>query len=60
MGAIMNGIALSKGHLIFGSTFLVFSDYLKPAIRMAALMKLKVLYVFTHDTIAIGEDGPTH
>jgi len=59
MGAILNGLAL-VGFRPFGSTFLVFSDYLKPAIRMAALMKLPVLYVFTHDSIAVGQDGPTH
>ncbi len=56
----MNGIALDKGILPLGSTFLVFADYLKPAIRMSAMMRLKVLYIFTHDSIAIGEDGPTH
>ena len=60
MSAIMNGIALYGGLLSIGSTFLVFSDYMKPAIRMSAMMKLKTLYIFTHDSIAIGEDGPTH
>ena len=59
MGAILNGIALS-GIKTFGSTFLAFSDYLKPAIRMSALMKLPVNYIFTHDSISLGEDGPTH
>ena len=59
MGAILNGIALSNIRC-FGSTFLAFSDYLKPAIRMSALMNLPVLYIFTHDNILIGEDGPTH
>lgn len=59
MGAILNGIALSNIRCI-GSTFLAFSDYLKPAIRMSALMNLPVLYIFTHDNILIGEDGPTH
>lgn len=59
MGAILNGLALS-GLRPFGSTFLSFSDYLKPAIRMSALMNLNVLYLFTHDSIRIGEDGPTH
>ena len=59
MGAILNGIALS-GIKTFGSTFLAFSDYLKPAIRMSALMKLPVTYIFTHDSISLGEDGPTH
>ena len=60
MGSILNGIALHGGALPFGSTFLVFSDYMRPAIRLAALMKLQVVYVFTHDSIALGEDGPTH
>lgn len=59
MGAILNGLALS-GFRVFGGTFLAFADYLKPAIRMAALMKLPVTYVFTHDAINIGQDGPTH
>jgi transketolase len=59
MGAIVNGLALS--HLrAFGSTFLVFSDYMRPPLRLAALMELPVLHVFTHDSIAVGEDGPTH
>lgn len=60
MAAIMNGISLSGGFRIFGGTFLVFSDYLRPSIRLAALMKLPVIYVFTHDSIYVGEDGPTH
>jgi len=60
MGSILNGAALHGGVLPFGSTFLVFSDYMRPAIRLAALMKLQVVYVFTHDSIALGEDGPTH
>lgn len=60
MGAIMNGIALHGGLLPYGGTFLVFSDYMKPAIRLAALMKLPVIYIFTHDSIGLGEDGPTH
>ena len=59
MGAILNGMALS-GLRVFGSTFLVFSDYLKPAMRMSAMMDLPVTYVFTHDSIGIGQDGPTH
>ncbi len=59
MGAIANGLALSSLRP-FVSTFLVFSDYLKPAIRLACLMKLPVLYIFTHDSITVGEDGPTH
>ncbi|MFT4414846.1 transketolase [Fredinandcohnia humi] len=60
MGAAMNGIALHGGVKVFGATFFVFSDYVRPAIRLAALMKLPVTYVFTHDSIAVGEDGPTH
>lgn len=60
MGAIVNGISLHKGLRPFCSTFLVFSDYMKPAIRLAALMKQPVIYVFTHDSIFVGEDGPTH
>ncbi|MBL4952750.1 transketolase [Neobacillus sp. OS1-32] len=60
MGAAMNGIALHGGVKVFGGTFFVFSDYLRPAIRLAALMGLPVTYVFTHDSIAVGEDGPTH
>ncbi|MBQ6687586.1 MAG: transketolase [Bacilli bacterium] len=59
MGAILNGMALSNLK-VFGSTFLVFSDYLKPAMRMSALMDLPVTYIFTHDSIAVGQDGPTH
>ncbi len=60
MAAIMNGIALHGGHLPYGGTFLTFSDYSRNAIRMAALMKLRVVHVFTHDSIGLGEDGPTH
>ena len=60
MGGILNGIALHGGLLPFGSTFLIFSDYMRPAIRLAALMKLHVIYIFTHDSIGLGEDGPTH
>lgn len=59
MGAILNGMALSNLK-VFGSTFLAFSDYLKPAIRMSALMNLPVTYIFTHDSVYVGEDGPTH
>ncbi|MBQ2017337.1 MAG: transketolase [Alphaproteobacteria bacterium] len=59
MGAIMNGLMIA-GVRCFGSTFLVFSDYLRPSIRLAAMSKLPVVYVFTHDSIAVGEDGPTH
>lgn len=60
MGAILNGLAVHGGLIPFGATFLVFSDYLRPAIRLAALMEQRVIYVFTHDSIAVGEDGPTH
>jgi transketolase len=60
MGAIMNGMAAHGGIIPFGGTFLVFSDYVRPSIRLAALMGLKVIYVFTHDSIGVGEDGPTH
>ncbi|RZI52112.1 transketolase [Aeribacillus pallidus] len=60
MGAALNGMALHGGLRVFGGTFFVFSDYLRPAIRLAALMNLPVTYVFTHDSIAVGEDGPTH
>jgi transketolase len=60
MGGILNGMALSKALVPYGATFLVFSDYMRPAIRLAALMKLQVVYVFTHDSVAVGEDGPTH
>lgn len=60
MGAIMNGIAAHSGFIPYSGTFLAFLDYMKPAVRMAALMKLRVLYVFTHDSIGVGEDGPTH
>jgi transketolase len=59
MGAILNGLALSKLRP-YGSTFLIFSDYMKPPVRLAALMELPVIYVFTHDSIGVGEDGPTH
>ena len=60
MGAVLNGIAYHRGSLPFGGTFLIFSDYMRPAIRLAALAGLKVIYVFTHDSIGLGEDGPTH
>jgi transketolase len=60
MAALMNGVALHGGHLPFGGTFLTFSDYSRNAIRMAALMKQRVIHVFTHDSIGLGEDGPTH
>ncbi|MEE6176910.1 transketolase [Mycobacterium sp. 050134] len=60
MAAVMNGIALHGGLRPFGATFLVFADYLRPALRLSALMKLPVVYVFTHDSVHVGEDGPTH
>jgi len=60
MAAAMNGIALHKGLIPYGGTFLVFSDYARPAIRLSALMGLRVIYVMTHDSIGLGEDGPTH
>jgi transketolase len=60
MAAIMNGVALHGGYIPYGGTFLTFSDYSRNAVRMAALMKLRVIHVFTHDSIGLGEDGPTH
>ena len=60
MGSIMNGIALHGGVIPYGGTFLIFSDYMRPPIRLAAMMGLKVIYIFTHDSIGLGEDGPTH
>jgi len=60
MGSILNGMALHGGLIPFGSTFLIFSDYMRPSIRLAALMRLHIIYIFTHDSIALGEDGPTH
>jgi len=60
MGSTMNGIALHGGLRVYGGTFLVFSDYMRPAVRLAALMRLPVTYVWTHDSIGLGEDGPTH
>ena len=60
MSAVMNGIALHGGFIPFGATFLTFSDYSRNALRMAALMKIRALFVFTHDSIGLGEDGPTH
>ncbi len=60
MGSSVNGMAAHGGLIPFGATFLVFSDYMRPAIRLAALSKLKSIFVFTHDSIAVGEDGPTH
>ncbi len=60
MGAILNGLALHGGFIPYGGTFLVFADYMRPAIRLAALMGVRAIYVFTHDSIGLGEDGPTH
>ncbi len=60
MGAVLNGINLHGGFRAYGGTFLVFSDYMRPAIRLAALMKVPTIFVYTHDSIALGEDGPTH
>jgi transketolase len=60
MAAIMNGIALHKGLIPYGGTFLVFTDYARPAIRLSAIMEQRVIYVMTHDSIGLGEDGPTH
>ena len=60
MGGILNGLAAHGGLIPYGSTFFIFSDYMRPAMRLAALSRLKVIYVFTHDSVALGEDGPTH
>ena len=60
MAAVMNGLALYAGLIPYGGTFLIFSDYCKPSIRLSALMGLKVIYIFSHDSIGLGEDGPTH
>lgn len=60
MGAIINGMALSRMLIPYGATFLVFADYMKPALRLAALMQVPSIFIFTHDSIAVGEDGPTH
>src|SRR5262249_6421904 len=60
MGAILNGMALHGGLIPFGATFLIFSDYMRPSVRLAGLMKSRVIYVWTHDSIGLGEDGPTH
>ena len=60
MGSIMNGMALHHGVIPFGGTFLIFSDYMRPAIRLAAFMKQRVIFIYTHDSIGLGEDGPTH
>ncbi|MCK9524465.1 MAG: transketolase [Limnochordia bacterium] len=60
MGGILNGLALYGHYRVFGATFLIFSDYMRPSIRLAALMKLPIIYIFTHDSAYVGEDGPTH
>ena len=60
MGSIMNGMALHRGLIPFGGTFLIFSDYMRPAIRLASIMKQRVIFIYTHDSIGLGEDGPTH
>jgi transketolase len=60
MGGILNGMALHGGVIPYGATFLIFSDYMRPAIRLAAMMRRHVVYVFTHDSVGLGEDGPTH
>ena len=60
MAAVMNGLSLYGGIIPYGGTFLIFSDYCKPSIRLSALMGLKVIYVFSHDSVGLGEDGPTH
>jgi transketolase len=60
MGSILNGMALHGGLIPYGATFLVFADYMRPPIRLSAMMGLKVIYIFTHDSIGVGEDGPTH
>ncbi len=60
MGSILNGMALHGGVIPYGGTFLIFSDYMRPPMRLAAMMGMRVIYVFTHDSIGLGEDGPTH
>ena len=60
MSGIMNGLALHSNFIPYGGTFLIFSDYCKPSIRLSAIMKQKVIYIMTHDSIGLGEDGPTH
>jgi transketolase len=60
MGAVMNGISLHGGFIPYGATFLIFSDYMRPSVRLAAIMNRHVIYVYTHDSIGLGEDGPTH
>jgi len=60
MGGVLNGMSLFGGVIPYGATFFVFSDYMRPSIRLAAIMRQQVIYVFTHDSIFVGEDGPTH
>ena len=60
MGAILNGIALSNLLIPYGATFLIFSDYMRPSVRLSAIMKTRVIYIWTHDSVGLGEDGPTH
>src|SRR5450756_1596447 len=60
MGSILNGITLHGGTRAYGGTFLIFSDYMRPAVRLAALMRIPTTFVWTHDSIGLGEDGPTH
>ena len=60
MGAVLNGMALTKGIIPYGATFLIFSDYMRPPIRLAAIMKIRPIFIYTHDSIGLGEDGTTH
>ena len=60
MGAVMNGMAVHGGFIPYGATFLIFSDYMRPSVRLASVMHQHVIYVYTHDSIGLGEDGPTH
>jgi transketolase len=60
MGAVLNGIALTNGFIPYGATFLIFSDYMRPSVRLAAIMKIKTIFIYTHDSIGLGEDGTTH
>ena len=60
MAGVMNGLALHGGIIPYGGTFLIFSDYCKPSLRLSAFMGLKAIYIFSHDSIGLGEDGPTH
>src|SRR4029077_5820872 len=60
MGSALNGMALTKGLIPFGATFLIFSEYMRPPIRLAAIMKIRPIFIYTHDSIGLGEDGTTH